>query len=51
MSTNNSDGSDVVSVPLNDDFKYGLFVGMSDDRTFQFYRWEDIAGNDLDIRK
>ncbi|RYY32830.1 MAG: phytase, partial [Sphingobacteriaceae bacterium] len=38
MSTNNSDGSDVVSVPLNDDFKYGLFVGMSDDRTFQFYR-------------
>ncbi|RVU02588.1 phytase [Mucilaginibacter limnophilus] len=51
MSTNNSDGSDVVSVPLNNDFKHGLFVGMSDNRTFQFYRWEDIAGKDIDIRK
>jgi 3-phytase len=50
MSTNNSDGSEVVSVPLNADFKYGLFVGMSDNKTFQFYRWEDMAGKDLKIR-
>lgn len=43
VSTNNSDGSDIVSVPLNSDFKHGLFVAMSDDKTFQFYRWEDLA--------
>ncbi|WP_207535909.1 phytase [Desertivirga arenae] len=42
-----SDGSDVVSVPLNDTFKHGLFVAMSDDKTFHFYRWEDIAGKEL----
>lgn len=44
-STNNSDGSDIVSVPLNSDFKHGLFVAMSDDKTFHLYRWEDIAGS------
>ncbi|MCD8739140.1 phytase [Mucilaginibacter roseus] len=49
VSTSNSDGSDMVSVPLNNDFKHGLFVAMSDDRTFQFYRWEDLAGNDLQV--
>lgn len=47
VSTNNSDGSDVVSVPLNVDFKHGLFVAMSDDKTFQLYRWEDLAGKGL----
>ncbi|OOQ57322.1 phytase [Mucilaginibacter pedocola] len=51
VSTSNSDGSDVVSVPLNDDFKHGLFVAMSDDKTFQFYRWEDIAGKSLKVNK
>lgn len=44
VSTNQSDGSEVYSGKLNDDFKHGLFVAMSDDRTFQFYRWEDLAG-------
>ena len=48
-STNQSDGSDVVSVPLNGDFKHGLFVAMSDNKTFQFYRWEDLAGKKLKI--
>lgn len=42
VATNQSDGSEVVSVPLNDDFKQGLFVAMSDDKTFHLYRWEDI---------
>lgn len=42
-----SDGSDVTSVSLNDTFKNGLFVVMSTDKTFHYYRWEDIAGNDL----
>ncbi|MBE9585801.1 phytase [Mucilaginibacter sp. JRF] len=49
VSTSNSDGSDVVSIPLNADFKHGLFVGMSDDKTFQLYRWEDLAGKDLKV--
>jgi len=45
-----SDGSDVVNVPLNDTFKHGLFVTMSDDKTFHYYRWEDIAGKELKIK-
>ncbi|MCO5935474.1 phytase [Mucilaginibacter sp. RB4R14] len=45
-----SDGSDVVNVPLNDTFKHGLFVVMSDDRTFHYYRWEDIAGKELKVK-
>ncbi len=49
VSTNNSDGSETISIPLNDDFKHGLFVAMSDDKTFHYYRWEDIAGTLLDI--
>ena len=51
VSTNQSDGSETVSVPLNEDFKHGLFVAMSDDRTFHYYRWEDIAGTMLKINK
>lgn len=45
-----SDGSDVVNVPLNATFKHGLFVAMSDDKTFHYYRWEDIAGKELKIK-
>lgn len=45
-----SDGSEVVNVPLNDTFKHGLFVAMSDDKTFHYYRWEDIAGKTLKLR-
>ncbi|MEJ5053883.1 phytase [Sphingobacterium sp. MYb382] len=46
-----SDGSDVVNVRLNDTFKHGLFVAMSDDKTFHYYRWEDIAGKELQVKK
>lgn len=46
-----SDGSEVVSIPLNKDFQHGLFVAMSDDKTFHFYRWEDIAGKELKRRQ
>jgi 3-phytase len=45
-----SDGSDVLNKPLNARFKHGLFVAMSDDKTFHFYRWEDIAGKDLKVK-
>ena len=49
LSTNNSDGCDVTNVALNETFPLGLFVAMSDDTTYQFYDWADIAGEDLII--
>ncbi len=51
VSAQESDGSDVTEVPLNDTFKHGLFVVMSTDKTFHFYRWEDIAGNELKVAR
>lgn len=48
-STVESDGSDVTSVALPG-FPHGLFVAMSDDKTFQFYTWETIAGDTLKIK-
>lgn len=47
VKASHSDGSDVVSIPLSTQFPRGLFVAMSDDKTFHLYRWEDIAGKDL----
>ena len=49
VSTNNSDGSEVTSVPVSEKFPGGMFVAMSDDKTFQYYSWADIAGKDLTI--
>ena len=51
VSAMHSDGSEVVNVPLNDTFRHGLFVVMSDDKSFHYYRWEDIAGKELKIKK
>ena len=42
VSTNQSDGSDVTSLSLPG-FQGGLFVAMSTDSTFQYYRWADMA--------
>lgn len=49
VKANHSDGSEIISVPLNSDFQHGLFVAMSDNKTFHLYRWEDIAGKDLQL--
>jgi 3-phytase len=49
VSAMESDGSDITNVPLNSVFQKGLFVVMSTDKTFHYYRWEDIAGSDLVI--
>ena len=46
-----SDGSDVTNVPLNAQFPHGLFVAMSDNKTFHYYRWEDILGKDVQVVK
>jgi 3-phytase len=42
-----SDGSETISVPLGKSFTKGLFVAMSNNKTFHLYRWEDIAGKAL----
>jgi 3-phytase len=47
VSTNESDGSDVTTVPVDERFPSGLFVAMSDDQTFHYYSWDDIAGEEL----
>ena len=47
VSTNESDGSDVTTAVLDDRFPSGLFVAMSDDQTFHYYSWDDIAGDEL----
>jgi len=49
LSTNASDGSDVTNAAFGGAFPLGLFVSMSDDKTFQLYSWADIAGSDLII--
>ena len=47
VSTNESDGSEITSVVVNENFPNGLFVAMSDNQTFHYYSWDDIAGDDL----
>jgi myo-inositol-hexaphosphate 3-phosphohydrolase len=42
--TDESDGSDILNLPLNSTFPKGIFVAMSADKTFQFYKAEDIIG-------
>lgn len=37
LSTTETDGCDVVTVPLNDKFQNGLFVAMNDEKNFYFY--------------
>ena len=42
VQANQSDGSEVTSINLNNDFKAGLFVAMSDNKTFELYPWSMI---------
>jgi 3-phytase len=42
VATNESDGSEISNVAFNETFKNGIFVAMSDNRTFQYYKVEDI---------
>lgn len=51
VSATQSDGSETVSLPLGPQFPHGIFIAMSNNRTFHFYRWEQIAGKDLQVRK
>ncbi len=47
VSTNESDGLDVTSISLSEKYPDGLFAAMSDNKTFHFYSWSDIAGETL----
>ncbi|NMC41957.1 MAG: phytase [Bacteroidales bacterium] len=38
-----SDGSDIICMPSGEKFPNGLFVAMSSDRTFHYYRADDIT--------
>jgi 3-phytase len=49
IATLESSGAVVSTVPLNPTFKSGVFATGSLDRTFQLYRWEDIAGKELKV--
>ncbi len=44
LSTLDSDGSEITQLPLNENFPKGMFVAMSDDKTFQIYSVADILG-------
>jgi len=51
VSTNNSDGSEATNVNLGPNFPNGIFVAMSDNKTFQIYDWNDIIkGKILDTK-
>lgn len=43
LTTVETDGCDVVTVPLNDTFKTGLFAAMNDDKTFYFYDFAKLG--------
>ncbi|HLS30163.1 MAG TPA: phytase [Flavobacteriaceae bacterium] len=42
LSTNRTDGIEVTDQTLPD-FPYGMFVAMSDDKTFHYYNWQELA--------
>lgn len=42
VAAHESDGSDIIGKKLNHQFSTGVFVVMSDNRTFHFYKLEDI---------
>ncbi|MCJ8164130.1 phytase [Pontibacter sp. E15-1] len=43
------DGIEVLNYPIAPEFPKGLFVAMSEGRTYHLYRWEDIAGKTLKV--
>jgi 3-phytase len=43
LSTQQTDGCDVIAVPLNSTFKSGLFVAMNDEKNFYFYDLDKLG--------
>ena len=46
LSTHETDGCEVVTIPLNDIFSNGLFVAMNDEKNFYFYDLSRVLDND-----
>jgi 3-phytase len=46
-STIESDGSEVCSKSLGSDYPNGIFIAMSDEKTFHYYSWRDFAVEDF----
>ncbi|MGB7394357.1 MAG: phytase [Pricia sp.] len=46
LTTNESDGCEAVTVPLNPTFPNGLFVAMNDEKNFYFYDLEKVVSVD-----
>lgn len=42
VSASESDGSEIISQPLGPSFPHGLFIAMSDDKTFHVYDWRKV---------
>jgi 3-phytase len=51
LSTKSSDGSEASSRNFGPLFPKGFFVAMSDDKTFQIYKWEDLEDEILKQKK
>jgi len=49
LATVHSDGNEVTNASLGEAFPNGLFIAMTDDRTFHFYSWSEVAGDSLAI--
>ena len=50
LAAHTSDGSEVTGADFGGRFPGGLFVAMSDDRTFHYYSWAQLAGKELASR-
>lgn len=51
VSTQESDGSEVVSFPLNPRFPKGVLVAMSNGKVFHYYDWRDLENRINEQRK
>jgi 3-phytase len=51
LAARTSDGSDITSANVGPQFPGGLFVAMSDDKTFHYYSWAQLAGDQLEAAK
>jgi len=45
LAVKESDGSEITSQTFHNKYPGGLFVAMSDDKTFHFYSWKDVFGD------
>jgi 3-phytase len=51
VAARDTDGIEVTARSLGPDFPAGMLVMMSSDRTFHYYRWEDVAERIREVRQ